>query len=102
VTVLVGVLTLPVIAVLPNTPTVTPLIYLVAALMGFTVACWCPAPSTPGAGLPAKAACWCAGARLCTALGMTDWLLQTTSSARKAGIWAPTPTPVSFIMFGTP
>lgn len=74
VTVTIGLLTLPSIGVLPNTPRVTPLIYMVAALMGATV------------GLVGGLCAWresregravAIGIGLCTLLGMADWLLQS-------------------------
>ncbi|OWQ93176.1 histidine kinase [Roseateles aquatilis] len=72
-TVIIGVLTLPPVGVLLNTPRVTPLLYAVAALMGATV------------GLVGGLCAWresregrsvAVGIGLCTLLGMTDWLLQ--------------------------
>lgn len=73
VTVLVGALTLPVLAVLPNKPQITPLIYVMAALMGATaailggVSAW--RRSRAGMLLAVSL-----GA--CTACGISDWLLQ--------------------------
>jgi hypothetical protein len=90
VTVLVAVTTLPALAVPPNTPSVTPLIYAVAALMGSTVF------------LVGGLAAWrdsregrlvAVGLGVVLLLGFTDWLLQTMSSVRKAGIWVLIPTP---------
>jgi len=72
-TVLVGAMTLPPLAAWPNTPKVTPLIYLIAALMGVAV------------GLVGGACAWrrssdgrlvAMGIGVCTALGLSDWLLQ--------------------------
>ncbi|CAB3790236.1 sensor histidine kinase [Paraburkholderia caffeinilytica] len=70
---LIGVLTLPVLAVLPNTPKVTPLIYPIAALMGASV------------GVAGGVNAWsrshegvlvAIGVSICTLLGVSDWLLQ--------------------------
>ena len=58
ITLLVSVLTLPGIALLPNTPQVTPLIYLVAAAMGTVVglvggiSAWRRSPDAPSAAQP--------------------------------------------------
>ncbi|RDU95485.1 sensor histidine kinase [Trinickia dinghuensis] len=69
----IGVLTLPMLAVLPNTPKVTPLIYPIAALMGASV------------GLVGGIISWrrsnegvfvAIGVGVCTLLGVSDWLLQ--------------------------
>lgn len=72
-TMAVGVLTLPSAGLLINSPRVTPLIYMAAALMGAAVA------------LTGGVCAWrqsregrvvAVGIALCTLLGMTDWLLQ--------------------------
>lgn len=72
-TVLVGALTLPVLAVLPNKPQVTPLIYVMTALMSVTVA------------ILGGVSAWrrsrdgllvAASIGVCTAFGVSDWLLQ--------------------------
>jgi signal transduction histidine kinase len=71
--VLVGVLTLPMLATLPITPRVTPLLYLLAPLMSATV------------GIVGGLSAWrhsreamlvSIGIGICTAFGMVDWLLQ--------------------------
>jgi len=73
VTLLIGVLTTPVLAVLPNVPTVTPMIYPVAALM-------CLVASTVAGFLSWKHSSEgrlvVLGLLLAIGMGMTDWLLQ--------------------------
>lgn len=72
-TVLIGGLTLPPLAVLPKTPQVTPLIYVMAALMSATVA------------MMGGVSAWrrsrdgllvAVSLGVCTAFGISDWLLQ--------------------------
>lgn len=98
-TVLMGLLTLPVIATLPNTPKVTPLIYVMAALMGLTVAL--------AGGINAwrrrsgEAMLVSAGTALCTAFGVGDWLLQNNFISPEGwylGAWT---NALSFGIFGT-
>jgi hypothetical protein len=80
VTVLMGLLTLPVIATLPNTPRVTP-----------RPSRW-PAASTPGARGQARP-CWWPRARPCAPPSApATGCCRTTSSAPKAGTWGPGPT----------
>lgn len=73
VTVLVGVATLPLPGLLPNTPRVTPLLYLVVAGMGIVV-------GTAGARAAWKSSgegrLVAAGIGVCVLLGMSDWALQ--------------------------
>ncbi|MES2413598.1 MAG: ATP-binding protein [Pseudomonadota bacterium] len=73
VTVSIGVLTLPMVQALPNTPRVTPLIYAIAALMCLMV------------GVSGLLKSWrhsaegmlvSAGVLVCMLFGVTDWLLQ--------------------------
>jgi signal transduction histidine kinase len=99
VTVLMGLLTLPVIATLPNTPRVTPLIYVMAALMGSAVAL--------AGGINAwrarsgEAMLVAAGTALCTAFGAGDWLLQNNFISPEGwylGAWT---NAITFSIFGT-
>lgn len=73
VTSVIGLLSLPVVVALPNTPRVTPLIFAVAALMGAAV------------GITGVVSSWrrssegmlvAVGIVVCVLLGATDWLLQ--------------------------
>ncbi|MFZ6678534.1 ATP-binding protein [Undibacterium sp. Tian12W] len=72
-TALIAVLTLPVLTVLPNTPKVTPLIYVIAAMMGAAVALigglnvWRRSRDGQLVAI---------GVGICTLFGVTDWLLQ--------------------------
>jgi len=98
-TVLMGLLTLPVVATLPNTPKVTPLIYVMAALMGATV------------GVAGAVQAWrrksgeamlvSVGVGLCTAFGVGDWLLQNNFISPEGwylGAWT---NAITFSIFGT-
>jgi signal transduction histidine kinase len=71
--VLMALLTLPVLAALPNTPKVTPLLYVVAAMMGASVAV---AGITHAWGRSREAMVVSIGTALATLFGVTDWLLQ--------------------------
>ncbi|UZE23032.1 hypothetical protein LOY67_23975 [Pseudomonas sp. B21-056] len=97
VTVLLGVLTLPVLAVLPNTPKVTPLIYMIAALMGSTV------------GLVGGISAWrCSrdgrlvalGIGACTLFGIADWLLQNNFISPEGWYLGAYTNAVCFSIFG--
>ncbi|MBD0687624.1 MULTISPECIES: ATP-binding protein [unclassified Pseudomonas] len=97
VTVLLGVLTLPVLAVLPNTPKVTPLIYVIAALMGSTV------------GLVGGISAWrCSrdgrlvalGIGACTLFGVADWLLQNNFISPEGWYLGAYTNAVCFSIFG--
>lgn len=94
----IGVLTLPVLAVLPNTPKVTPLIYPVAALMGASV------------GLVGGFCAWrrsnegvlvAIGVGISTLLGVTDWLLQNNFSSPESWYFGAYTNAVTFGIFGT-
>ncbi|CAJ0858399.1 sensor histidine kinase [Ralstonia flatus] len=98
VTVAIGVLTLPMLAVLPNTPTVTPLIYPIAALMGAAV------------GVAGVANAWrrsnegvmvAIGVGICTLLGVTDWLLQNNFSSPEGWYFGAYTNAITFGIFGT-
>lgn len=96
-TVLIAILTLPIFTVLPNTPKVTPLIYLVAALMGAT------------AGLIGGINAWrvssegrliAIGILICTLLGVDDWLLQNNFISPEGWYLGAYTNAVCFTVFG--
>jgi signal transduction histidine kinase len=98
ITSLVGVLTLPVLAVLPNMPTVTPLIYLVAASMSLVACIVSGACAWRHSGEGRMVVCGVFG---CTALGMTDWMLQnnvTSPEGWYCGAYMPA---LCFVVFGS-
>lgn len=80
-TVLIAVLTLPALAALPNTPKVTPLIYVIAAMMGAAVALigglnvWHRSQDGQFVAI---------GVGVCTLFGVTDWLLQNNFISSEA------------------
>ncbi|MBV7536350.1 sensor histidine kinase [Duganella sp. sic0402] len=97
VTLLVGVLTLPGLALLPNMPTVTPLIYPVAALMS-SVACVVGGVCAWRHSTEGRLVVY--GLFACTAMGVSDWLLQNNLISAEGwylGAYAPA---VCFITFG--
>jgi signal transduction histidine kinase len=97
VTLLIGVLTLPVLAVLPNMPTVTPVIYPIAAFMSL-LACVVGGISAWRHSSEGRLVVY--GLFACTAMGMTDWLLQNNVISAEGwylGAYAPA---VCFITFG--
>jgi signal transduction histidine kinase len=96
-TVLIGVLTLPGLAVLRNTPQVTPLIYLGAALMGVAVA------------LVGGLSAWrrssegrlvAVGIGMCVLLGVSDWLLQNNFVSPEGWYLGAYTNAVTFSVFG--
>jgi len=98
VTGMIGVLTLPMLAVLPNTPKVTPLIYPVAALMGASV------------GLVGGIISWrrsnegvlvAVGVGVCTLLGLSDWLLQNNFVSPEGWYFGAYANAITFGIFGT-
>ncbi|RQO64343.1 sensor histidine kinase [Variovorax sp. KBW07] len=93
----IAVLTMPSLAILQNTPQVTPLIYTVAALMGAAV------------GLIGGISAWrrsnegrlvAAGIGVCTLLGVTDWLLQNNFISPEAWYLGAYTNAVAFSVFG--
>lgn len=97
VTGLIGVLTLPGLAVLPNTPKVTPLIYPMAALMGAAV------------GLVGGISAWrrsnegvlvAIGVSVCTLLGVSDWLLQNNFVSPEGWYFGAYTNAITFGIFG--
>lgn len=96
--VIVGMLTLPVLAVLPNTPKVTPLIYPIAALMGASVA-WV-------GGVNAwrrsnEGVLVAIGVGICTLLGVSDWLLQNNFVSPEGFYFGAYTNAITFGIFGT-
>jgi signal transduction histidine kinase len=96
-TVLIGLLTLPGPAILKNTPQVTPLIYIVAALMGCAVA------------LVGGVSAWrrsnegrlvAIGIGLCVLLGVSDWLLQNNFVSPEGWYLGAYTNAVTFCVFG--
>ncbi|MYM30716.1 sensor histidine kinase [Duganella sp. CY15W] len=97
VTLVIGALTMPVLAVLPNMPTVTPLVYPVAALMS-VMACVVGGISAWRHSAEGRLVVY--GLFACTAMGSTDWLLQNNVISAEGwylGAYAPA---VCFITFG--
>ncbi|MRX07778.1 sensor histidine kinase [Pseudoduganella sp. FT25W] len=97
VTLLIGVLTWPLLAVLPNMPTVTPIIYLVAPVMSL-VACVVGGYCAWRHSLEGRMVVY--GLLACTLMGMSDWLLQNNVISAEGwylGAYAPA---VCFITFG--
>ncbi|MET3445610.1 sensor histidine kinase [Ralstonia sp. 1138] len=98
VTVAIGVLTLPMLAVLPNTPKVTPLIYPIAALMGAAVG----AAGVANAWRRSNEGVMVAiGVGICTLLGVTDWLLQNNFSSPEGWYFGAYTNAITFGIFGT-
>ncbi|QCP52097.1 sensor histidine kinase [Trinickia violacea] len=98
VTGLIGVLTLPVLAVVPNTPKVTPLIYPIAALMGASV------------GVAGGINAWrrsnegvlvAVGVGVCTLLGVSDWLLQNNFVSPEGFYFGACTNAITFGIFST-
>ncbi|MRW91503.1 sensor histidine kinase [Duganella sp. FT80W] len=97
VTLAIGVLTLPALALLPNMPTVTPLIYIVAPMMS---ALACVVGGICAWRHSAEGRLVVYGIVACTLMGMSDWLLQNNViSAEGWYLGAYTPA-VCFITFG--
>ncbi|WP_233805307.1 sensor histidine kinase [Paraburkholderia sp. HP33-1] len=98
VTGLIGVLTLPVLAVVPNTPKVTPLIYPIAALMGASVGvvggihAWHRSEEATLVAL---------GVGVCTLLGVSDWLLQNNFVSPEGFYFGAYTNAITFGIFGT-
>ena len=96
-TTLIGVLTLPGLAILKNTPQVTPLIYIVAAAMGCAVA------------LVGGVSAWrrsnegrlvAVGIGVCVLLGVFDWLLQNNFVSPEGWYMGAYVNAVTFCVFG--
>lgn len=98
ITSLVAVLTLPVLAVLPNMPTVTPLIYLVAASMSLVACVMSGICAWRHSSEGRMVVCGVFG---CTALGMTDWMLQNNVISPEGFYFGAYMPALCFIVFGT-
>ena len=98
ITSLVAVLTLPVLAVLPAMPTVTPLIYLVAAIMSLVACVVSGVCAWRHSGEGRMVVCGVFG---CTALGMTDWMLQNNVVSPEGWYFGAYMPALCFIVFGT-
>lgn len=97
-TALIGVLTLPGLGILTNTPQVTPLIYIGAAAMGAAVA------------LVGGISAWrrsnegrlvAVGIGVCVLLGLSDWLLQNNFANPEGWYLGSYTNAVTFAVFGT-
>jgi signal transduction histidine kinase len=97
-TVLVSVLTLPILAVLPNTPKVTPLVYVVAALMGLAVAA---TGGTLAWRTSREGRLVAIGFGICLLLGISDWLLQNNFFSPEGLYFGAYANAVTFVVFGT-
>ncbi|MBW8716426.1 MAG: sensor histidine kinase [Variovorax paradoxus] len=96
-TVLTGVLTLPGLAILRNTPQVTPLIYLGAALMGVAVALVGGISAWRRSGEGRLVA---VGIGVCVLLGVSDWLLQNNFVSPEGWYLGAYTNAVTFSVFG--
>lgn len=95
--VLIGVLTLPALAVLPNTPKITPLVYALAGTLGGVVA------------LLGGVAAWrtsregrlvVGGFVVCILFGLSDWLLQNNFVSPESLYFGAYANAVTFVVFG--
>ncbi len=96
-TLLVGVLTLPLLSVLPNMPTVTPIVYPFAALMAVVA---CVVGGVHAWRHSGEGRLIVFGMLACTALGISDWMLQNNVLSVEGwylGAYAPA---VCFGVFG--
>jgi len=96
-TVVVSVLTLPPLAILPNMPTVTPLIYAVAAVMGASA---CMANGFFAWRRSREGRTVALGVGLCTLLGLCDWLLQNNFTSAEGWYLGAYINAVCFCVFG--
>jgi signal transduction histidine kinase len=97
ITALVALLTLPQLAVLPNLPTVTPLVYLVAASMSLVACVVSGVCAWRHSGEGRMVVCGVFG---CTALGMTDWMLQNNVIDPEGWYFGAYMPALCFIVFG--
>ncbi|AGU47588.1 putative signal transduction histidine kinase [Variovorax paradoxus B4] len=96
-TALTGVLTLPGLAILRNTPQVTPLIYIGAALMGVAVALVGGVSAWRRSGEGRLVA---VGIGVCVLLGVSDWLLQNNFVSPEGWYLGAYTNAVTFSVFG--
>lgn len=97
-TALIALLTLPGLALLPNTPQVTPLLYLMAALMGGTA---CLVGGISAWRRSSEGRLIAVGVGACTLLGLSDWLLQNNLLSPEGWYLGAYANAVCFIAFGT-
>ncbi|MFH0131162.1 sensor histidine kinase [Variovorax sp. VaC1] len=97
ITATIAVLTMPNLAVLRNTPQVTPLIYSVAALMGAAV---CLVGGISAWRRSNEGRLVAAGIGVCTLLGVTDWLLQNNFISPESWYLGAYTSAVAFSVFG--
>jgi len=93
----IGIVTIPGLAIVQNTPQVTPLIYAVAALMG-TAVCLVGAVSAWRRSTEGRLVA--AGIGACVLLGITDWLLQNNFISPEGWYLGAYTNAVTFSVFG--
>ncbi len=93
----IGVLTLPGLNLVQNTPRVTPLIYAVAALMGTAV---CLVGGISAWRRSTEGRLVAVGIGICVLLGMTDWLLQNNFISPEGWYLGAYTNAVTFSVFG--
>ncbi len=93
----VGVLTMPGLNLVQNTPRVTPLIYAVAALMGAAV---CLVGGVSAWRRSTEGRLVAAGIGICVLLGITDWLLQNNFISPEGWYLGAYTNAVTFSVFG--
>ncbi|SFP74049.1 Signal transduction histidine kinase [Variovorax sp. OK605] len=93
----IGVVTMPVLAIVQNTPQVTPLIYAVAALMG-TLVCLVGGVSAWRCSNEGRLVA--VGIGICVLLGITDWLLQNNFISPEGWYLGAYTNAVTFSVFG--
>jgi len=96
-TTIIGFLTMPVLAIVQNTPQVTPLIYAVAALMG-TMVCLVGGVSAWRCSNEGRLVA--VGIGICVLLGATDWLLQNNFISPEGWYLGAYTNAVTFSVFG--
>lgn len=93
----IGIVTLPVLAIVQNTPQVTPLIYAVAAVMG-TLVCLVGGISAWRCSNEGRLVA--VGIGICVLLGITDWLLQNNFISPEGWYLGAYTNAVTFSVFG--
>jgi signal transduction histidine kinase len=93
----IGLVTLPGLNIVHNTPQVTPLIYAVAALMGTLV---CLVGSVSAWRRSTEGRLVAVGIGICVLLGMTDWLLQNNFISPEGWYLGAYTNAVTFSVFG--
>jgi len=93
----VGIVTVPGLAIVQNTPQVTPLIYAIAALMGTAV---CLVGGVSAWRRSTEGRLVAAGIGICVRLGITDWLLQNNFISPEGWYLGAYTNAVTFSVFG--